>query len=380
MYEEAETEMPRLQSAAYSIVLISDRECPNSASTSITIMRPLLHPSLVNGRTGDPALYIETLFEKRAILFDLGDIRALSPRKVQRLEHIFVSHAHIDHFIGFDHLLRLLVGREKTISLYGPDGFIDHVHHKLHAYLWNLAHGYLCDLVFVVTEIDASLATRIARFRLKRAFAQEAIAGGRLVDGVLYGEPTFRVMTAMLEHKTPCLGFAIEEAMHVNVWKSRLAELELPVGPWLRDLKRAVIDDMPDDHPIRISSRAASDDQVMPLRALRRVVTVTPGQKIAYVTDVADTAANRKAILGLARNADLLFIEAAFAQADAQLAQQRAHLTTAAAGQIAREARVRRVEPFHFSSRYAGEEARLLTEVSAAFGKDDVPNGDQTRR
>jgi ribonuclease Z len=61
-------------------------------------------------------------------------------------------------------------------------------------------------------------------------------------------------------------------------------------------------------------------------------------------------------------------------------AQQRAHLTTAAAGQIAREARVRRVEPFHFYSRYAGEEARLLTEVSAAFGKEDVPNGDQTRR
>jgi ribonuclease Z len=28
-------------------------------------MRPLLHPSLVNGRFGDPALYIETLFEKR---------------------------------------------------------------------------------------------------------------------------------------------------------------------------------------------------------------------------------------------------------------------------------------------------------------------------
>jgi hypothetical protein len=47
-------------------------------------MRPLLHPSLVNGRSGDPALYIETLFEQRAILFDLGDITALSPRKVQR--------------------------------------------------------------------------------------------------------------------------------------------------------------------------------------------------------------------------------------------------------------------------------------------------------
>jgi len=65
-------------------------------------MRPLLHPTLVNGRSGDPALYIETLFEKRAILFDLGDISNLPPRKIQRLEHIFVSHTHIGHFIGFD--------------------------------------------------------------------------------------------------------------------------------------------------------------------------------------------------------------------------------------------------------------------------------------
>jgi ribonuclease Z len=58
-------------------------------------MRPLLHPALVNGRCGNPVLYIETLFEKGALLIDLGDISHLSPRKVQRLDHIFVSHAHI---------------------------------------------------------------------------------------------------------------------------------------------------------------------------------------------------------------------------------------------------------------------------------------------
>src|SRR5215831_20726189 len=100
-------------------------------------MRPLLHASLVNGRTGDPALYIETLFESRAILFDLGDIAALPPRKILRVSDVFVSHAHIDHFFGFDRLLRLLVGREKQVALYGPSGFIDHVHHKLQAYRWN---------------------------------------------------------------------------------------------------------------------------------------------------------------------------------------------------------------------------------------------------
>jgi len=332
-------------------------------------MRPTLHPTLVNGRAGDPALYIGTLFEKRAILFDLGDISALSPRKVQRLEHIFVSHCHIDHFIGFDHLLRLLVGREKTLSLYGPDGFIDRVRHKLHAYRWNLAQGYPCDLVFLVTEVDSSLARRVAHFRLKNAFSEEGVESGHTADQVLYSEPTFRVTAAVLDHKTPCLGFAIEESMHVNVWKNRLAERQLPVGPWLRDLKRAVTERMGDEHLIRIAERmAASDAQTMPLRALRDLVTVTPGQKIAYVTDVVDTPANRRAIVALARNADLLFIEAAFADADAELAQARAHLTTTAAGQIAREAEVRRVEPFHFSPRYAGEEPRLLAEVQAAFG------------
>lgn len=327
-------------------------------------MRPLLHPSLVNGRTGDPALYIETLFERRAILFDLGDLAALAPRKVQRLKHVFVSHSHIDHFIGFDRLLRLLVGRDKTVALYGPAGFIDQVHHKLRAYRWNLVDRYLSDLVFVVTEIAPPLDTRVARFRFKNAFAKEDLGGEHLPDSVIYREPTFFVSAALLEHRTACLGFAVEEAAHVNVWKNRLDERGLPLGPWLRSLKRAVIENRQDDYPIRVGASGASE---MPLKDLRDAITVTPGQKIAYVTDVADTPANRTTIVALARNADLLFIEAAFAAADAGLAAERAHLTTAAAGSIARAAGVRRVEPFHFSPRYAGQEQRLIEEVMASF-------------
>ena len=106
---------------------------------------------------------------------------------------------------------------------------------------------------------------------------------------------------------------------------------------------------------------------MMPLDELRDVLTVTQGQKIGYVTDAADTPANRKAIIDLVQSADLLYIEAAFAEADAALAAERAHLTTRAAGEIAREAGVRRVEPFHFSPRYEGEEERMVAEVMAAF-------------
>jgi ribonuclease Z len=331
-------------------------------------MRPLLHPTLVNGRSGDPALYVETLFEKRAILFDLGDIASLPPRRVHRLDRIFVSHAHLDHFIGFDRLLRILVGREKTVALYGPSGFIDHVHHKLQAYLWNLADRYVSDLVFVVTEIASSSQSRTAQFRLRNAFMAEPVGTGLIVDNIICSQPAYRVSATILEHRTPCLGFAIEEVAHVNVWKSRLADMGLSVGPWLRELKQAVTEGRPADHLIRVpAGRGSAQTHEMPLGALSGVITVTPGQKIAYVTDAADTAANRAAIVKLVRNADLLFIEAPFTQADAALAAERSHLTTAAAGTIAREAQVRRVEPFHFSPRYAGQEERMLNEVNAAF-------------
>jgi len=331
-------------------------------------MRPFLHPHLVNGRSGHPAVFVETLFERRAILFDLGDVSRLSPRSIQRLEHIFVSHTHLDHFFGFDRLLRVLVGREKTLKLYGPENFIDRVEHKLLAYRWNLVDHYLSDLVMVATELDSSLATRTARFRLKNAFAREADGECRLSDGVVYTEPTFRVTTAMLEHRIPSLAYAIEETAHVNVWKNRLAEMGLPVGPWLRELKRAIVCKQPDDYPIQIDSLPTKKVlRELPLGVLRRLATTTPGQKIAYVADAADTAANRAAIVTLARNADILFIEATFASEDAALASERAHLTTVAAGQIARAAGARRIEPFHFSHRYEGQEDRLLGEVMSAF-------------
>jgi ribonuclease Z len=329
-------------------------------------MRPLFHPSLVNGRYGDPTVYVETLFEKRSLLFDVGEIASLSPRRIRRIDQIFVSHEHIDHFVGFDHLLRLLVGHEKSVQLFGPSGFGERVFHKLQAYRWNLVESYPCDLVFVVSELETENSISTTRFRLRKAFAAEPSVFRKTCAGVLCDEPTHRVSAAILEHGTPCLAFALQEAAHVNVWKNRLLERGLPVGPWLRSLKKAVVERRADDHLIRIDE-AATSDRLVPLASLRDLLTVTAGQKIAYVTDVADTPANRAAIVALVQNADILFIEAAFAGADAALARERAHLTTTAAGEIAREANVRRVEPFHFSPRYAGEQERMLAEVMATF-------------
>src|SRR5260370_229077 len=231
-------------------------------------MRPLFHPRLVNGRNGDPTVYVETLFEKHSLLFDLGEIASLSPRKGQLADQIFVSHAHMDHFVGFDHLLRLLVGREKAVYLYGPSGFAQRVFHKLQAYRWNLVEGYPCDLVFVVSELETPNSISTSQFRLKRAFAAEPSVSKTTLDRALCDEPTHRVSAAILEHGTPCLAFALQEPAHVNIWKNRLTERGLPVGPWLHSLKKAVVERRADDHLIHIVE-AATSDRLVPLASLR---------------------------------------------------------------------------------------------------------------
>jgi ribonuclease Z len=337
-------------------------------------MRPFLHPVLVNGRTGDPAVYVETLFEKRALLLDLGSLESLPSRKILRVEHVFVSHTHVDHFIGFDRLLRTLVGREKTVHLYGPEGFIANVRHKLHAYRWNLGERYPCDLIFVVSEIHSPERMRAARFRLRTAFAEEMLSDRPITAGAIRTGDDFRASMAILDHRIPCLGFAIEEPAHVNVWKSRLEARGLAVGPWLRELKRAIVKGESDSYEIGIGTgRTPAAEQNLRLGELRDLVTVTPGQKIAYVTDIADTPGNAAAVVELIRGVDILFIETPFRQEDAALAAARAHLTTAAAGRLARKAGVRRIEPFHFSPRYEGGEAELAAETTRAFeGRDQI--------
>lgn len=324
-------------------------------------MRPNLHPRLVNGRFGDPGLFLEMLHRKGAILFDLGDLSALSTRDLLRVSHVFVTHTHMDHFVGFDALLRVQVGREKAIRMVGPAGFADRVSHKLLAYEWDLVERYAADLVFEVTELHEGGRTRAARFRFKRGFEREELEEGEAADGVVAQGEGFAVRAAVLEHHGPCLGFALSEPLHVNVWKNRVDARGLAPGQWLQGLKQAVLEGRGDDWPVD------TPPGTEPLGALRGLVSVSAGQKVAYVTDVADTPANRSAIAKLAEGADTLFLEARFAAADEAQARDRAHLTTRAAGEVARAAGVRRLEPFHFSPRYEGEEERMLTEVREAF-------------
>jgi len=335
-------------------------------------MRPTFHPHLVNGSTGDPVLFVDCLFERRALLFDLGDIRALPPRKLMRISHVFVTHAHMDHFMGFDWLLRILLGREKDLQLFGPPGFLAQVEHKLRAYTWNLVQNYEANFTLRVTEVDGNGAGRCASFRCHNLFRREDDKNVACPENILLDEPAMQVRCTLLDHGgIPCLAYALQEQEHVNVWTNRLQELGLPVGAWLREMKQAVLRNEPEHWQVRVSwnEDGAERERMVSLAELRPALRIVPGQKIVYVTDVAWHQDNVARIAGLARNADLLYIEAAFMERDAEHGQRKFHLTARQSGEIARAANAGCVIPLHFSPRYTGnEETMLRAEVAAAFG------------
>jgi ribonuclease Z len=335
-------------------------------------MRPIITPQLVNGPFGDPVLYAEIMFERRALLFDIGDISALPPRKLLRVSHVFVSHAHMDHFSGFDHLLRLLLGRDRSVALFGPPGFCDRVEHKLRAYTWNLLRSYAGNLAFDVTEVGDDATLHRARFESREEFRRESLPSADMQDDRLAACGALTVRCALLDHGTPCLGFALEEPAHVNIWKTRLDAMGLAVGPWLRDLKRALLADAPASTPMQALRRddAGVAAVTLPLAALRDVASVGHGQKIGYVVDVRHHAENAERITRLVRGADLLFVECAFLDADRAHAARKNHLTARQAGLLARRAQVGRLIPCHISTRYAGAGEEVAEEAQRAFRGD----------
>jgi ribonuclease Z len=322
----------------------------------------LVQPRLVNGPFGDPGVFVDFRFGRRAILFDLGDLSPLSSRELLRVSHVFVSHAHVDHVFGFDLLLRLCLHRPEPLHLTGPEGFADRVAGKLRGYTWNLLDEDSPDFAIIAAEFVAGRIARQCIFRAREAFQARRMEPEDLPPGLVHREADFTVEAAVLDHGTPSLAFALQERLRVNVWKEGLAALGLPVGPWLNEAKRLARNSAPDATPIEAPGRSITLGDLKE-HALR----IAPGQRVAYVTDAAGHPENAGKIITLCAGADRLFIEAVFRDADLGLAEQNRHLTARQAGDLARRAGVGRVTPFHFSSRYSDCEEELRREVREGF-------------
>jgi ribonuclease Z len=330
---------------------------------------------LVNGGFGDPALYLGFLHERRALLFDLGEIGALRPREILAVSDVFVTHTHIDHFVGFDRLLRIMLNRDKTVRLYGPLGLIANVAGKLAGYTWNLVEDYRLKLE--VHEVGPRRIRRVT-FSCRNRFRSRTRPHTRGFDGVVLDEEGFTVEARHLDHAVPCLGFALQEKVHLNVNGDRLRKLCWEVGPWLSRVKAAIRSEKPGATPVRVPVRTGDrvSLRTLPLSKIAAAAVMeTPGERLAYVTDIRRTPGNERRVLELARGADHLFCEAAFLERDADHAERKHHLTARQAGELARLAGARQLTIFHFSPKYEGEEGLLREEAAAAHHPSGATRG-----
>jgi ribonuclease Z len=324
-------------------------------------------PRLINGAFEDPVLFIGFHYERRAMLFDLGRLDRLSVREILKLSDVFVSHTHIDHFIGFDHLLRSSLHREQALRLFGPKGFIENVRGKLAGYTWNLIRDY--PLTLVVYEVDGARMRKV-EFKAAHDFRLEGEAVSPF-SGTLLEEPALCVRAAILDHKIPCLAFSLEESNRFNVKRDVLQAMGFNSGPWLDELKTMLRENRPRETRLQIPSSSGGKKELTLQEWHDLLIVESRGQKIVYVVDNQYNATNAERILWLAQNADLFYCEAFFSQAEEAIAKERFHLTATQAGLMARRAQVTRLIPFHFSLRYQSEPDRLKEEALRAFARSD---------
>lgn len=336
-------------------------------------MKSAFLPRLINGPFGDPGLHISLRWEGSAVQFDLGRMDRFPAAELVKLRSVFVSHAHMDHFYGFDRLLRVFLSRDAEIDIFGPAGIAANVAGKIAGYTWNLTEGY--PLVLNVHEVGQEWV-RSVRMAAGTAFTPEP-AGEAPFSGILTATPSFTIVTRQLDHRIPCLAFALQEERRLNVKSDDLERLGLQPGRWLNELKAAVRAGARDDDQLDATWRAegAVQRRSLSIGELRRSLLVeAPGQKFAYVVDTLFSRDNVEKICELAAEADVFFCESPFLDEDRHEAIKRYHLTARQAGTLARMAGVKRLQVFHFSPRYEGQSERLYDEAMAAFRGDLAPD------
>lgn len=322
-------------------------------------MKPSFHHRLINKQFDDPCLYVRMMRESRAFLFDAGFLGNLKPGDIQKITNVFVTHMHIDHFIGFDTLLRALLRRENPLYVYGPYSIIECIEGKLKGYTWNLIKEYPLKIeVFGISNAEVRHASFYAQDNFNRI--DRAI---RAFDDTVLEEPPLTVKTATLSHGIECLGFSLEEDFHINIDKASLSSMGLHVGPWLSEFKTMLRQNVDAETKLNVGGRT------LRLGELLHIALITRGQKISYITDISPEDNNIRKAIDLVKGSDTLYCEAYFLHEDIERAFERHHLTARIAGEIAKKADVKNLAVMHFSPKYRGIQDVIEKEAMDVFLK-----------
>lgn len=257
------------------------------------------------------------------VLFDCGEG---SQRQMIRfgtgfgLTAVFFTHFHADHYLGIIGFLRTLGmdGRTEPVPLYGPA--------PATRLLGQAIHLGIDELSFPVPIREL-----------------------RPGDEVRPSAAAYRVRAVGADHRTPALGYVIEEDARPGRFDlARAQSLGVSPGPQFGRLQRGEAVTLADGRVV------APDDVLGPTR---------PGRRVAISGDTRPTPALTEA----ARDVDLLIHEATFAEEERERALLTRHSTAAEAATVARDAGARRLILTHLSSRYDLTPERLRAEAAAVY-------------
>lgn len=312
--------------------------------------------ALVNGVFGDPLLHLRMRQQRRSLLFDLGNGERLPARIAHQVTDVFISHAHMDHISGFLWLLRSRIGDYPACRLYGPPGLAQHIAGFLQGILWDRIEDNAPGFEVMELHID-----RLKSFHLHAGCVQpQFIDEKTVINGEILAETGFSIHALSLDHHgTQVIAYALEADQQLNIRKDRLKARGLEPGPWLNELKQQML-----CNNLTAGIQMPDGSQTPAAALAEELVLITPGKKLVYATDLADTHDNRQLLINFAQHAHTFFCECTFVEADADHATQNGHLTTRACGEIATQAAVSRLVPFHFSRRYLNKADQLYDELS----------------
>lgn len=258
------------------------------------------------------------------LLFDCGEGTQLQMLqggvKHMRVDAIFISHFHGDHFYGLFGLMATLalLKRPHPLTVVGPQGIADLV-----SRIPGLSPEWL---PYPVDYVEMS-PTMSRQTVLETA--------------------DFKVVAHPLEHRDFTAGFRYQE-------KPRAGKLRVDHA------RKLGVTDFTDfrllkmGRTVRLRGRTVHPDQVLDDPA--------PAISFAYVTDTRPCAAGET----LARGVDLLYHEATFGSEMQERARETGHSTAAEAAQVARRSGARRLLLGHFSARY-DDPTPLVEEAREAF-------------
>ncbi|MCX8084057.1 MAG: ribonuclease Z [Calditerrivibrio sp.] len=294
----------------------------------------------VNSPFDDTAFFVRNIYKKDAILFDCGRLGELTNSEMLDVRDIFISHTHIDHFYGFDRILRSTLRSEKPIRFYGPPNFIKNVMGKLASYTWNLIKSY--PLVLEAYELSPD-GIKKALFSASDGFNPvfyENVSNKELLSDRFEFEYEF------FDHKTISVGYRIKEPIHVNIKKGVLEEMGLKAGPWLTQLKDKLLKGEREGE-IRI------DEKIFSIKFLEeKLVMYSEPQDITFITDIAPNYENFKRAIKFAEKSYILLIESMFMKSDIIHAIDKNHLTIPLAKEIFWQSGSKFVKFFHFAPKY----------------------------